>query len=190
MSRMAMFEADMPVTVPVYAVNRQCASGLQAIASIADSVHRFCHSLFPSPLPFPSLFSSPWSLILIFFKKSIILNSFKYIASSRSILSKFVAVLYCPILSYPILSSHVSSRLSHSHLTYFVLSYHIASYHILKRHYQLWHRCRSRKHDPQLLRSRHAGNSIFSAILLAVIWWLTYQYVKNNVIWLNNLKSS
>lgn len=42
MSRMAMFEADMPVTVPVYGVNRQCASGLQAIASIADSVHRSC----------------------------------------------------------------------------------------------------------------------------------------------------
>lgn len=49
MSRMAMFEADMPVTVPVYAVNRQCASGLQAIASIADSVHRFCPSPFRSP---------------------------------------------------------------------------------------------------------------------------------------------
>ena len=46
MSRMAMFEADMPVTVPVYGVNRQCASGLQAIASIADSIHRSSSSVF------------------------------------------------------------------------------------------------------------------------------------------------
>ena len=60
MSRMAMFEADMPVTVPVYAVNRQCASGLQAIASIADSVHRS----YPSPLSFP--FTSPLPLSLPF----------------------------------------------------------------------------------------------------------------------------
>lgn len=38
MSRMAMFEADLPFTIPVYAVNRQCASGLQAIANIAGGV--------------------------------------------------------------------------------------------------------------------------------------------------------
>jgi acetyl-CoA acyltransferase 1 len=38
MSRMAMFEAGFPDTVPVYAVNRQCASGLQSIASIAASI--------------------------------------------------------------------------------------------------------------------------------------------------------
>lgn len=57
MSRMAMFEADMPVTVPVYGVNRQCASGLQAIASIADSVHRSCS--YPYPYSFSSPSSSP-----------------------------------------------------------------------------------------------------------------------------------
>ena len=48
MGRMAMFEADFPVTVPLYAVNRQCASGLQAVASIAASITRYrsnccCH---------------------------------------------------------------------------------------------------------------------------------------------------
>lgn len=41
MSRMAMFEAGFPDTVPVYAVNRQCASGLQSIASIAASISRY-----------------------------------------------------------------------------------------------------------------------------------------------------
>ena len=40
MSRMGMFEAGLPETVPVYAVNRQCASGLQAIASVAASISR------------------------------------------------------------------------------------------------------------------------------------------------------
>ena len=90
MSRMAMFEADMPVTVPVYAVNRQCASGLQAIASIADSVHRFCPFPSPSPSPFPSPSTSPFFLDLIFFeliKCLISFTPFKYFASSLSILS-------------------------------------------------------------------------------------------------------
>ena len=41
MGRMAMFEADLPLTVPIYAVNRQCASGLQAVASIAASISRY-----------------------------------------------------------------------------------------------------------------------------------------------------
>ena len=40
MSRMAMFVAGLPSTVPIYAVNRQCASGLQAIACIAASIDR------------------------------------------------------------------------------------------------------------------------------------------------------
>ena len=40
MARMAMFEAGLPETVPVYAVNRQCASGLQAIACVAASISR------------------------------------------------------------------------------------------------------------------------------------------------------
>ena len=37
-ARMAMFEAGFPESVPCYAVNRQCASGLQAIANIAGSI--------------------------------------------------------------------------------------------------------------------------------------------------------
>lgn len=37
-ARMAMFEAGFPESVPCYAINRQCASGLQAIANIAGSV--------------------------------------------------------------------------------------------------------------------------------------------------------
>jgi acetyl-CoA acyltransferase 1 len=36
--RMAMFEAGFPETVPMYAVNRQCSSGLQACANIAASI--------------------------------------------------------------------------------------------------------------------------------------------------------
>lgn len=37
-SRMAMFLADMPFEVPVSAVNRQCSSGLQAVANIAANI--------------------------------------------------------------------------------------------------------------------------------------------------------
>lgn len=37
-SRMAMFEAGFPETVPMYAVNRQCSSGLQACANVAASI--------------------------------------------------------------------------------------------------------------------------------------------------------
>ena len=37
-ARMAMFEAGFPESVPCYAVNRQCASGLQAIANITGSI--------------------------------------------------------------------------------------------------------------------------------------------------------
>eukprot|EP00892_Ulva_mutabilis_P000154 jgi/Ulvmu1/10139/UM006_0093.1 len=36
--RIAMFLAGMPETVPVHTVNRQCSSGLQAIASVAASI--------------------------------------------------------------------------------------------------------------------------------------------------------
>jgi len=36
--RMAMFYAGFPETVPVHTVNRQCSSGLQAIASVAASI--------------------------------------------------------------------------------------------------------------------------------------------------------
>lgn len=36
--RMAMFEAGFPDKVPMYAVNRQCSSGLQACANIAASI--------------------------------------------------------------------------------------------------------------------------------------------------------
>jgi acetyl-CoA acyltransferase 1 len=38
MSRMAMFEAGFSEAISVYSINRQCASGLQAIASIAASI--------------------------------------------------------------------------------------------------------------------------------------------------------
>ena len=38
MARMAMFEAGFPETVPTFAVNRQCASGLQAIFSVASQI--------------------------------------------------------------------------------------------------------------------------------------------------------
>lgn len=37
-SRMAMFLADLPYEVPVSTVNRQCSSGLQAVAEIAASI--------------------------------------------------------------------------------------------------------------------------------------------------------
>ena len=36
--RMAMFYAGFPDTVPVQTVNRQCSSGLQAIASVAAAI--------------------------------------------------------------------------------------------------------------------------------------------------------
>lgn len=36
--RMAMFFAGFPESVPVHTVNRQCSSGLQAIASVAASI--------------------------------------------------------------------------------------------------------------------------------------------------------
>ena len=36
--RMAMFYAGFPETVPVHTVNRQCSSGLQAIASVASAI--------------------------------------------------------------------------------------------------------------------------------------------------------
>jgi len=36
--RMAMFEAGFPYKIPMYAVNRQCSSGLQACANIAASI--------------------------------------------------------------------------------------------------------------------------------------------------------
>ena len=38
MARMAALQAGYPHTVPVMTVNRQCASGLQAIASVADAI--------------------------------------------------------------------------------------------------------------------------------------------------------
>ena len=38
MARMAAFEAGFPYSVPVATINRQCASGLQAIASVADAI--------------------------------------------------------------------------------------------------------------------------------------------------------
>ena len=38
MARMSCFEASYPYSVPVASINRQCASGLQAIASSADSI--------------------------------------------------------------------------------------------------------------------------------------------------------
>ena len=37
-ARMAMLRAGYPESVPCYAVNRQCASGLQAVASVAASI--------------------------------------------------------------------------------------------------------------------------------------------------------
>lgn len=35
---MAMFPAGIPYSVPVQAVNRQCSSGLQAVATIANAI--------------------------------------------------------------------------------------------------------------------------------------------------------
>jgi acetyl-CoA acyltransferase 1 len=37
-ARMAMFPAGLPYTVPLSAVNRQCSSGLQAVANIASAI--------------------------------------------------------------------------------------------------------------------------------------------------------
>jgi len=37
-ARMAMFSAGMPETIPLSAVNRQCSSGLQAVATIANAI--------------------------------------------------------------------------------------------------------------------------------------------------------
>lgn len=36
--RMAMFFAGFPETVPIHTVNRQCSSGLQAVASVAAAI--------------------------------------------------------------------------------------------------------------------------------------------------------
>ncbi|KAI9294111.1 thiolase [Neoconidiobolus thromboides FSU 785] len=38
MSRMASLHAGIPDSVPIYSVNRQCSSGLQAVAAIASSI--------------------------------------------------------------------------------------------------------------------------------------------------------
>ncbi|KAJ9086143.1 3-ketoacyl-CoA thiolase with broad chain length specificity [Entomophthora muscae] len=38
MARMASLHAGIPEKVPIYALNRQCSSGLQAVASIASSI--------------------------------------------------------------------------------------------------------------------------------------------------------
>ena len=38
-ARMAMLRAGFPASVPLYAVNRQCSSGLQAVANVASSIH-------------------------------------------------------------------------------------------------------------------------------------------------------
>lgn len=35
-SRMAQFLADIPETTPLYTINRQCSSGLQAVMNIAN----------------------------------------------------------------------------------------------------------------------------------------------------------
>jgi acetyl-CoA acyltransferase 1 len=43
--RMAMFYAGFPETVPVHTVNRQCSSGLQAIASVAASIRSGYYSI-------------------------------------------------------------------------------------------------------------------------------------------------
>merc|ERR1719329_1752498 len=37
-SRMSMFLGDLPYDIPVAAVNRQCSSGLQAVANIAQAI--------------------------------------------------------------------------------------------------------------------------------------------------------
>lgn len=37
-ARMAMFTAGFPETVPIQAINRQCSSGLQAVATIANAI--------------------------------------------------------------------------------------------------------------------------------------------------------
>lgn len=36
--RMAMFFAGFPETVPIHTINRQCSSGLQAVASVAAAI--------------------------------------------------------------------------------------------------------------------------------------------------------
>uniref|UniRef100_A0A8C8ZVS9 Acetyl-CoA acyltransferase 1 n=1 Tax=Prolemur simus TaxID=1328070 RepID=A0A8C8ZVS9_PROSS len=42
MARIAQFLSDIPETVPLSTVNRQCSSGLQAVASIAGNAHTIC----------------------------------------------------------------------------------------------------------------------------------------------------
>ena len=37
-ARMAQFRAGIPETVPLYTINRQCSSGLQAVANVAQSI--------------------------------------------------------------------------------------------------------------------------------------------------------
>ena len=37
-SRMAQFLADIPETTPLYTINRQCSSGLQAVMNIANQI--------------------------------------------------------------------------------------------------------------------------------------------------------
>ena len=69
MARMGMFEAGFSETVPVYAVNRQCASGLQAIASVAASITRLVLSQASLLLSFSvtlSLFLCPSLFISLF----------------------------------------------------------------------------------------------------------------------------
>jgi hypothetical protein len=93
-----MFEADMPVTVPVYGVNRQCASGLQAIASIADSVHRSCSSPYTYSCSYPysclcSLLARHLALLLAFLLHLLVVFSYIFSLISRcSVLANLYSV--------------------------------------------------------------------------------------------------
>uniref|UniRef100_A0A671G9S1 Acetyl-CoA acyltransferase 1 n=1 Tax=Rhinolophus ferrumequinum TaxID=59479 RepID=A0A671G9S1_RHIFE len=45
MARIAQFLSDIPETVPLSAVNRQCSSGLQAVANIAGGIRNGCYDI-------------------------------------------------------------------------------------------------------------------------------------------------
>ncbi|XP_039699241.1 3-ketoacyl-CoA thiolase, peroxisomal [Pteropus medius] len=44
-ARIAQFLSDIPETVPLFTVNRQCSSGLQAVASIASGIRNGCYDI-------------------------------------------------------------------------------------------------------------------------------------------------
>ena len=158
MARMAMFEAGLPETVPVYAVNRQCASGLQAIASVAASISRLVlwyilwywghwilsHTLSYSPFLFLSNLLNLYSLLSLRSSPSDSLSVCLCLIFSLSLSSSFwLPVFPCLYISHIYLSSHPIPN------EWFVLIEFTDCKYNSQWLHKLWYRCWSGIDDPQ-----------------------------------------